>query len=106
MRAYHYKAQLFGWYSQSTDSVVNALHAIVGRPIGVFPLKEIKAYFWNRGNIVELLSQHLHETRLRFILLNLVYVDQMGVSPFDVKFKGNDPHVDHIYPKSMLKSKR
>jgi hypothetical protein len=105
MRAYHYKAQLFGWYSQGTDSVVNALHSIVGKPASVFPLKEIKAYQWHRGNVVELLPQHLHETRLRFILLNLVYVDQMGASPFDVKFKGNDPHVDHIYPKSMLKSK-
>lgn len=105
MRAYHYKAQLFGWYSQGTDSVVNSLHSIVGKPASVFPLKEIKAYQWNRGNVVELLPQHLHETRLRFILLNLVYVDQMGASPFDVKFKGNDPHVDHIYPKSMLKSK-
>lgn len=105
MRAYHYKAQLFGWYSQSTDGVVNALHSIVGRPVSAFPLKEIKAYQWNRGNVVELLPQHLHETRLRFILLNLVYVDQMGASPFDVKFKGNDPHVDHIYPKSMLKTK-
>jgi hypothetical protein len=29
----------------------------------------------------------------------------MGSSPFDVKFKGNDPHVDHIYPQSMLRSK-
>jgi hypothetical protein len=24
MRAYHYKAQLFGWYSRSTDTVINA----------------------------------------------------------------------------------
>jgi len=47
----------------------------------------------------------MNETRLRFILLNLIYVDQMGSSPFDVKFKGNDPHVDHIYPQSMLRSK-
>lgn len=29
----------------------------------------------------------------------------MGSSPFDVKFKGNEPHVDHIYPQSMLRSK-
>ena len=47
----------------------------------------------------------MNETRLRFILLNLIYVDQLGSSPFDVKFKGNDPHVDHIYPQSMLRSK-
>jgi len=106
MRAYHYKAQLFGWYSQSTDTVINALHSIVGKPSASgFPLGDIKDYFSKRGNAVELQKHHLNETRLRFILLNLVYVDQMGSSPFDVKFKGNDPHVDHIYPQSMLRSK-
>ena len=106
MRAYHYKAQLFGWYSQSTDTVVNALHSIVVKPSTTgFPLSDIKDYFRKRGNYVELQRHHMNETRLRFILLNLVYVDQMGSSPFDVKFKGNDPHVDHIYPQSMLRSK-
>ncbi|MGH6812076.1 MAG: DUF262 domain-containing protein [Methylocella sp.] len=106
MRAYHYKAQLFGWYSQSTDTVINALHSVVGKPSSVgFPLAGIKDYFLRRGNDTELQRRHLNATRLRYILLNLVYVDQMGSSPFDVKFKGNDPHVDHIYPQSMLRSK-
>jgi hypothetical protein len=106
MRTYHYKAQLFGWYSQGTDTVINALHSIVGKPSASgFPLGEIKEYFAKRGSAIELQRHHLKETRLRFILLNLVYVDQMGSSTFDVKFKGNDPHVDHIYPKSMLHSK-
>ncbi len=104
MRAYHYKAQLFGWYSQSTDTIINALHPIVGKPWrGGFPLKEIKDYF--RGRQTELSKSNLNETRLRFILLNLIYVDQMGSSPFDVKFKGNEPHVDHIYPQHALRSK-
>lgn len=106
MRAYHYKSQLFGWYSQSTDSVINSLHSILGKPSSTgFPLTEIKDYFRKRGSAIELQKNHLNETRLRFILLNLIYVDQMGSSPFDVKFKGNDPHVDHIYPQSMLRSK-
>jgi hypothetical protein len=106
MRGYHYKAQLFGWYSQSTDTVINALHSIVGKPWPPgFPLTEIKNYFNKRGNQTELQRHHLNETRFRFILLNLVYVDQMGSSPFDVKFKGNDPHVDHIYPQSALRTK-
>ncbi|MGP0089891.1 MAG: DUF262 domain-containing protein [Xanthobacteraceae bacterium] len=106
MRAYHYKAQLFGWYSQSTDTVINALHSIVGRPSpSGFPLAEIKEYFRKRSAVTELEQHHLNETRLRFILLNLIYVDQMGSSPFDVKFKGNEPHVDHIYPQSMLRTK-
>lgn len=106
MRAYHYKAQLFGWYSQSTDSIINALHAIVGKPLkGEFVLNEIKDYFNARGYSTELRKDHLNLTRLRFILLNLIYVDQMGSSPFDVKFKGNEPHIDHIYPQSALRSK-
>lgn len=100
MRGYHYKAQLFGWYSQSTDTIVNALHSIVGKacPAG-FPIVDVKAYFSGRGSQSELKKQQLTETRLRFILLNLVYVDQMGSSPFDVKYKGNEPHIDHIYPR-------
>ncbi len=106
LKAYHYKAQLFGWYSQGTDTVVNALHTIVGKPTPTgFPMPEIKEYFRKRGSATELTRVHMNETRLRFILLNQVYVDQMGTSPFDMKFKGNDPHVDHIYPQSMLRSK-
>ncbi|UNK48854.1 DUF262 domain-containing protein [Lysobacter sp. S4-A87] len=106
MRAYHYKAQMFGWYSQSTDSVINGLHSIVGIacPIG-FPMGEVKTFFRSRGNETELRDTHLHTSRLRYILLNLVYVDQMGGSPFDVKFKGNEPHIDHIYPRHALLTK-
>jgi hypothetical protein len=106
MRGYYYKAQLFGWYSQSTDSVINALHSIIGKkcPSG-FPIVEIKRHFTAKGNATVLQQGHLDQSRLRFILLNLVYVDQMGGSPFDVKFKGNEPHVDHIYPRHALATK-
>lgn len=106
MRGYYYKAQLFGWYSQSTDSVINGLHVVVGTkcPSG-FPMVDLKEYFRTRGVPTELRPGHLDQTRLRFILLNLVYVDQMGGSPFDVKFKGNEPHVDHIYPRHALLTK-
>jgi len=51
---------------------------------------------------MELSRGHVSDPRLRFIILNLVYVEQFGASPFDVAFKGNEPHVDHIYPKSGL----
>lgn len=106
MRGYYYKAQLFGWYSQSTDSVINALHGLIGKecPDG-FPMADIKAHFRLRGGATELFKGHLDQTRIRFILLNLVYVDQMGGSPFDVKFKGNEPHIDHIYPRHALSTK-
>lgn len=58
-----------------------------------------------RNYPTELQKGHLEQTRLRFLLLNLVYVDQMGTSPFDVKYKGNEPHVDHIYPRHALSTK-
>lgn len=106
MRGYYYKAQLFGWYSQGTDAVINMLHNIVGKKFfDGFPMKEIKSHFKGRSQTTELKKFHLEETRLRFLLLNLVYVDQMGSSPFDVKFKGNEPHVDHIYPRHALITK-
>ncbi len=106
MRGYYYKAQLFGWYSQSTDAVINALHSVLGKKCpGGFPMADLKDYFSKRGVPTELQRGHLDQTRLRFILLNLVYVDQMGGSPFDVKFKGNEPHVDHIYPRHALATK-
>ncbi|MFL9885011.1 DUF262 domain-containing protein [Paraburkholderia agricolaris] len=106
MRGYYYKSQLFGWYSQSTDSVINGLHGVVGKACGLgFPMNEVKQYFNSRGMAAELQKGHLDQTRLRFILLNLVYVDQMGSSPFDVKFKGNEPHIDHIYPRHALLTK-
>ncbi|EJE52562.1 hypothetical protein PMI14_02773 [Acidovorax sp. CF316] len=106
MRGYYYKAQLFGWYSQGTDKVINGLHSIVGQPApGGFPMQAVKNYFIGRGYPTELQKGHLEQTRLRFLLLNLVYVDQMGASPFDVKYKGNEPHVDHIYPRHALSTK-
>lgn len=106
MRGYYYKAQLFGWYSQGTDQVINSLHSVVGQvcPTG-FPMQGVKDYFIGRGYPTELAKWHLDQTRLRFLLLNLVYVDQMGASPFDVKSKGNEPHIDHIYPRHALNTK-
>lgn len=106
MRGYYYKAQLFGWYSQGTDKVINGLHGVVGRqwPTG-FPMLDLKEYFELRGYTTEIQAGHLEQTRLRFLLLNLVYVDQMGSSPFDVKYKGNEPHIDHIYPRHALTTK-
>lgn len=106
MRAYHYKAQLFGWYSKATDALVTTLHGIVGKlHTKGFPLEEIKDYMRkSRGSDVELNQEHLKETRLRYILLNLIYVDRMGTAPFNVKFKGNEPHVDHIYPQHALRT--
>lgn len=106
MIGYYYKSQLFNWYGRQTDGVINAMHGIVGKPCSSgFPLKEVKDYFGqNRRYDVELLSIHLMDHRLRFIILNLIYVSQFGTSPFNVRFRGNEPHIDHIYPKTPLQN--
>lgn len=101
--AYYYKSQLFNWYGRQTDGVINALHGIVGRErTDGFPLSEVMDYFIGRGNEVMLKKGHLLDSRLRFILLSLLYVQTFQSSPFNVRFKGNEPHIDHIYPKSRL----
>lgn len=106
MCAYFHKAQMFGWFSSQTDAILNALHAVVGKPLGAFPITEVKTYFKEvRRAPVELEAYHLSDSRLRPLLLNVVYFDRWGASPFDVAFKGNEPHIDHIYPQSMLRSK-
>jgi hypothetical protein len=107
MAAYYHKAQLFNWFSRQTDTVLNSLHSMVGKPTDQgFPLEEIKHFFRSsRGEAVELQRSHLSENRIRLILLNIVYADRWGTSPFDVASKGNEPHVDHIYPQYMLRSK-
>lgn len=107
MAAYYHKAQLFGWFSSQTDATLNALHGIVSKAsTSSFPLKAIKEYFKSsRGAQVELSPNNLSDTRLRPLLLNVVYFDRWGTSPFDVAFKGNEPHIDHIYPQYMLRSR-
>ncbi|MCE9567302.1 MAG: DUF262 domain-containing protein [Planctomycetes bacterium] len=106
MRGYYYKSQLFNWYGSQTDNVINAMHTRVGKelPDG-FPLDTVKTYFSaSRTMPVELKLTDLHNMQLRFIILNLIYVERFGASPFNVCFKGNEPHIDHIYPQSALKS--
>ena len=104
--AYYNKAQLFGWYSRQTDAVLNAMHGIVGKDTsGVFPLQAVKDYFRGRGMPTELQISQLSDKRLRPIILNIVYCDRWGSSPFDVAFKGNEPHIDHIYPQYMLRTR-
>ena len=103
MKAYYYKAQLFRWFGASTDTLINALHSILGKPLhGVFPIEDVKAYFSKAGHDVVLTREHLQNARLRNILLSIIYVEEFGASPFQVRFKDNLPHIDHIFPKSGL----
>jgi hypothetical protein len=42
-------------------------------------------------------------TRVRAMILNLVYREKFDSSLFESQFSGNAPHVDHIYPRARLK---
>jgi hypothetical protein len=103
--AYFHKAQLFNWFGSRTDSILNGLHGIVGTRQSEFPLDAIKVWFAARGYEVSVAPSHLDKPRVRSLLLNIVYVERFGLSPFDVKYRENEPQVDHIYPQSMLRSR-
>jgi hypothetical protein len=101
--SYFYRSQLFNWYRAQTDNVINSIHKYVGKTCeNGFPLAEICQYFSERRATTELTVEHLNESRLRYILLNLVYVEKFGNSPFNVRYSGNEPQIDHIFPRSML----
>jgi hypothetical protein len=106
MRAYYYKSQLFNWYSARTDNLINVMHTINNKALGSdFPLTEIKNYFGSSRQLdTELTLKHLGDIRIRYIILNLIYVERFGASPFNVRYKGNEPHIDHIYPQSALRA--
>lgn len=106
MRGYFLKSQLFNWYRAQTDAVINSLQKYVGKKQSQgFPLDEIVDYFAGRSAVTLLEFNHLKETRLRYILLNIIYVEKFGNNPFDVRYSGNEPQIDHIYPKSLLYSR-
>lgn len=106
MRAYYYKSQLFNWYGSRTDNLINVMHGINNKAQGAnFPLAEIKSYFGSSRQLdTELKPKHLTDIRIRYIILNLIYVERFGASPFNVRYKGNEPHIDHIYPQSALRN--
>jgi hypothetical protein len=105
LKAYYYRAQMFYWFSSQTDGILDVLHNnylknVAGKP---FPLKEISEYFkTSRKAMIELTDNHILNHKLRHIFLNLIYVETNSTSPFNVKLKYNEPHIDHIYPKSKL----
>lgn len=105
MAGYFYKAQLFNWYGASTDKIINSIHKIVGKKMSTFPLAAIKKYFDDAGRDTELTEDNVGGSRVRLIILNLVYQEKFGASAFATHFPGNQPHVDHIYPRSMLRNK-
>ncbi|MFG0331696.1 MAG: DUF262 domain-containing protein [Phycisphaerales bacterium] len=105
MKGFHYKAQLFGWFRAQTDNIINAMHTRLGKKSDGFPMEEVKRYFRESRRLeVETHEDESLDMRLRYIILNLVYTEVFGISPFKVRYYGNEPHIDHIYPQHALKT--
>jgi uncharacterized protein with ParB-like and HNH nuclease domain len=104
MKSYYYCSQFFNWYSARTDQILAACHRIIKNAASdAFPLREMKLFFRSNHNKQTELSDELIDMRLRYIVLNMIYIETNGTSPFNVAFSGNEPQIDHIYPKSKLK---
>jgi len=101
---YFHKAQLFNWFGASTDQLLSSLHAKIIVAGGVFPLEEIKTFFAGYRRDVELTAENAGGSRVRAMVLNLVYREKFDASLFESQFPGNAPHIDHIYPRARLKS--
>ena len=82
------------------------MHGLIGKTLseGVH-LEQTKEYFAESRRVTTELTPDNMNMRLRYIILNLVYVEKFGTNPFNIRYKGNEPHIDHIYPQSMLKSR-
>jgi len=102
MKSYYYCSQFFNWYSSRTDQILSGCHRIIATASTGFPLKELKEFFSNQRKQVVLGDSTL-DMRLRYIILNLIYVEHHGTSPFNVAYDGNEPQIDHIVPKSKLR---
>jgi Protein of unknown function DUF262 len=100
---YFHKAQLFNWFSASTDQLLSGLHAKMLGAGAVFPLEEIKTFFVGYRRDVELTAENIDGSRVRAMVLNLVYREKFDASLFESQFSGNAPHIDHIYPRARLK---
>ena len=106
MRAYFYRAQIFGWYGRGTDSVIDRFHGIMGKPgLLSFPLEHATSAMTELGYAGILSGYHYNSSKLRPLILNLVYVEKFGASAFEVRYKDNEPQVDHIFPQSPLRSR-
>jgi len=100
---YFHKAQLFNWFGASTDQLLIGLHPIISSKSKVFPLEAIKAFFAGYRRDTELTPTNIAGARVRGMVLNLVYREKFGTSLYESHFSGNEPHIDHIYPRARLK---
>ena len=86
---YFHKAQLFNWFSASTDQLLSGLHAKIVGAGRVFPLEEIKTFFVGYRRDVELTAENVGGSRIRAMILNLVYREKFDASLFESQFSGN-----------------
>jgi hypothetical protein len=103
MVGYFHKAQLFNWFGASTDQLLGGLHTRIVACAGSFPLEDIKLFFAGYRREVELNANNVGGSRVRAMVLNLVYREKFDASPYETHFAGNAPHIDHIYPRARLK---
>jgi hypothetical protein len=100
---YFHKAQLFNWFGASTDQLLSSLHTKIIASNGIFPLEEIKTLFSGYRRDVELTADNVAGSRVRAMVLNLIYREKFDTSLFESQFSGNAPHIDHIFPRARLK---
>jgi hypothetical protein len=100
---YFHKAQLFNWFSASTDQLLAGLHTKIVASSSEFPLEDIKAFFAGYRRDVDLTAENVGGSRIRSMILNLVYREKFDASLYESQFPGNAPHIDHIYPRARLK---
>jgi hypothetical protein len=103
MVGYFHKAQLFNWFSASTDQLLAGLHTRMVAATAGFPIDEVKTFFAGYRKDTELDAQNIAGSRVRAQILNLVYREKFDTSLYDSHFPGNEPHIDHIYPRARLK---
>jgi hypothetical protein len=104
LKSFYYRSQLFYWFSAQTDGILDYLHNnyLSNCANQDFPLSSILNYFENRRKRIIFDTSVLLDHSLRFFLLHLLYVETNNSSAFNVKLKNNEPHIDHIYPRSKL----
>jgi hypothetical protein len=68
-----------------------------------FPLVDVKMFFAGYQRDTELNADNIAKAGVRAMILNLVYREKFDASLFNSHFPGNEPHVDHIYPRARLK---
>jgi hypothetical protein len=66
-------------------------------------LADVKTFFAGYRRDTELNADNIAKAGVRAMILNLVYREKFDASLFSSHFPGNEPHIDHIYPRARLK---